>query len=390
MKSWIALFSVVVLVGLLSQCEIPKATLETNIGPHTSAQFNALTREEQIKTCAGCHTEAFENEMKGPHAHSYKALDELQSYMQTPDYHLAFYKDFVHESRPVQCMGCHAPEDLFANFYVDHLVAPDSLIASWHAAKPKLPKPRKNGLQSGVDCLTCHYDGAQVITSGDFVPSTTMPPAKSCSPKASAFFSSDYSCYSCHSVSFEGRAHPEPLANQQSDNTNPTCISCHQEYDEHGKGTHYFYWKTDAPDKVRPERLSKFFEPIQAIRKANEVEVMWMNTLMPHPMSRAPEWYLDVAITNTTGAVQAEHRTYINRKEEHDRTVLKTFGKNVLPGAFGFDPVYKLDTLVMVLPLKKTASSEPLTVKTRAYAKSQYWHHDSIGVLQATHEKGVR
>jgi hypothetical protein len=388
MKHWTAIAIIAIIAGILSQCGSP-GRQPMQIGPYAPEQFNALGREQQIMTCAGCHPAQYANEQLGPHAHSYRALEDLDAYQAHPDYHLGFYAEFVGRSRDVQCMGCHAPEDLFSAFYSEHLTAPDSLIASWHEAKPKLPIPRTKGQHTGVDCLTCHYDGHQVITSDGFTPSPGIRPEQSCSPRPSAFFASDYSCFSCHSVSFEGRPAPPGLASLSSDDRPPSCISCHQQYDANGKGTHYFYWKLDPANRPKPPHLAEFFAPCTAIRKADSVEVRWMNSLMPHPMSRAPEWFLDIALTDSTGTELARQRAYINRKEEHDRTVRKTFGRNVLPGTFGFDPVTG-DTLTVTFPLQRGWAAKGLHVNTEAYSKSQYWHHDSIGVRQAGHRMEVK
>lgn len=388
MKHWIIISVIAITAGILSQCSnLGKPPAQ--IGLYTSKQFNALNREQQIMTCAGCHPSQYENEQLGPHAHSYHALEELDAYQAHPDYHLDFYAAFVGKSRDVQCMGCHSPENLFSAFYSHHLTAPDSLIASWHKEKPKLPIPRTSGQHTGVDCLTCHYDGHQVITSGGFTPSSGISPEQSCSPKPSAFFSSDYSCYSCHSVSFEGREAPSALATTRPEDREHSCIGCHQQYDANGKGTHYYYWKHNPADRPNPPHLAQFFAPCAAIRKADSVEVKWMNSLMPHPMSRAPEWFLDIALTDSTGTELDRQRVYINRKEEHDRTVRRNFGASVLPGAFGFDPVLG-DTLTVTFLRQKGWLARGLWISTGAYSKSQYWHHDSIGVQQAEHRMEVR
>lgn len=381
MKHWIIVSVIAIIVGVLSQCTNFHSE-SIQIGPYTSNQFNALNREQQIRTCATCHQEQHENEQLGPHAHSYRSLEHLDSYLSHPDYHLGFYKELVESSREVQCMGCHAPVPLYTDLYKDHLTAPDSLIESWYSAKPALPKARSTGRNTGVDCITCHYDGQRVVTSSDFVSDKYLRTETTCSPLPSAFFASDYNCYGCHSVTFEDR-HKDIL--RISDGTgqqSTSCIGCHQEYDIKGRPTHYFYWKHDPPSKQKPDKLRDFFKPEVVRMKGGSIELNWVNILMPHPMSRAPEYFLDYYALTENGDTIASERRYINRKAEHDRTMTRALGRNVLPGVFGFDPIHLSDTLKTGISIPKKYQAERISVSISAYSKSQYWHHDSLGVLQ--------
>ncbi len=384
------IFLVAVVVIILPQCaRNSKKPAGQNDKAHSlSVAFNNLSRENQVQECAKCHRQEYENELKGPHANSYKVIIKHKEYIHKPAYECSFYAKYVDKEEKHSCIGCHASDNIYQTYYTAYLTNPDSIIQERMAGHTPLPQGRseKQGYITGVDCITCHYNGESVVTSASFVATkgTTTPPY--CSPSGSKFFSKDYNCLNCH---LSGMAANHSLY----DNYSPgkaTCVSCHQEYDVQGKGTHYYYWRYDPAEKHRPETLLSFYEPTKAIYAPGKVVAYWQNTSMPHLMGEADEFVLDFKVIDKKGRSWGSKKLRFNCKDFHDKAMMKPFDGNVLPGTAGIRPLYDHAPITIDIPILANTPKGEVSLQCEVFSKAQYWLNDSIGVLQKSTNTAIR
>lgn len=343
--------------------------------------FNALSRQEQVMVCASCHPTQYENEMAGPHANAYSKLMEHVQHVNGPDYHLPFYADFVNMVQGQTCISCHATDNLYEHYFkAEHTV--DNLINLYNDGVTRLPQVRTDPKShfTGVDCLTCHYDGSNVVTNGPFTPNKNLTDGQSCLPVGSAIFQSDFNCMPCHAPNMtEDHTFYYP-----GTEAGATCVSCHQEYDAKGKGTHYYYWRFDPDNKVRGSKLTGFYEPHRVERSGEMVLVHWNNRNLPHRISDCPELVLSFTVKDSLGKVYGTGELRINRKTDHDRVMegAGVFKGHELPGTVGCSP--KLNGVDTVIPivLKNPPARSRLQLEVTALSKPHYWEGDSIGVIK--------
>ena len=366
---------------ILPQCmrDSNRPLVKHSAKEHTlSSAFNKLSRQQQIQECAKCHKSEYENELIGPHHSSYSMVQKHKAYIHNPKYESVFYAKYVDKAENESCLHCHAADNIYQTYYAAYLTNPDSLIDIWKQNKSKLPSQQAGDYTTGVDCMTCHYDGSSVVTNASFKSTTSSP--SYCSPKGSKLFSSDYNCIACHITG---------MTADHSIYTNPTppntsCVSCHQEYDANGKGTHYYYWRYDPASKPKPATLTAFYPPYKAVLKPGKVVAYWQNTSMPHLMGEADEFVMEFKVVDKNNKVWGSKKVYFNCKDFHDKSMVQNFGGNVLPGVSGLNPGYKQAPTIVDIPLAKNAPLNQLSLKFNAFNKPQYWLNDSTGVLQGS------
>ena len=66
----------------------------------TLAEFNQLSRIEQVKMCGSCHPKQYESEMKGPHANAYKMLEAHFNYIGSEEKQLGVIAQELEEIFP--------------------------------------------------------------------------------------------------------------------------------------------------------------------------------------------------------------------------------------------------------------------------------------------------
>lgn len=336
--------------------------------------FKKLTRQQQNEKCGSCHKEIYENEKNGPHANAYKMLSSHFDFIESPAYDFDGYRHFL-EFNKKDCESCHAAqnlyEDVFKSFddtsysHID-FYKPHAMFVSLRSIEER---------STGVDCMTCHYNGQRVVTSADFKPSNTGECPTFCRPVASKLFSSNLNCYPCHA---EQVGDLEKLGSVSG--TSKTCASCHSETNTAGKYTHYTYWAHNPEDKKLPERLN-IFNDIRASRntKTGCIEFFWLNNSLPHITSVCTELVAFVAV-KYGGAVVAKDTIRLNRKTQHERE-LAQFVPSGFPGIYGKEFKGLNDTIKSKISLRPNASLENYSVSILGIKKEQYWLNDSISSI---------
>ncbi|MCF8256207.1 MAG: cytochrome c family protein [Flavobacteriales bacterium] len=341
--------------------------------------FDGMGREQQVMVCAGCHQQQHANEMAGPHANAYKNLTGHIEESNGAEYPHRFYTDFLNKVGERECMACHATENLFGNWFTSTDEMDGMGVASADGSM-RFPKARADRASqiTGVDCLTCHYDGKHVVAGKDFMPTPGMDPLLSCTPRASALLSSDKSCLPCHASNM---ADMDNIYFRGADD-GQTCISCHGEFDSEGRSTHYTYWRHDPTDKPVNERLSRFYEPLSVHLKGGNAIVRWKNDHMPHRIGECPEMVIDMRVTDTSGHSFGTGELRFNLKNLHDDNMLGAFDGKMFPGLNGISPVIgETDTLIEIA-LEGKWDISTLRLEVSGLSKPQYWTHDSVGVVR--------
>jgi len=379
----VVLSAVLAVVTSLYRCSGVLSTTEASGLPEN---FNALGRQEQVLVCASCHPKQYENEMAGPHANAYDKLMLHINETQVTTYPHAFYGNFINGLDDQVCASCHATGDLFQ----DYFSAPDNGSPKHWKEENHFPLPTgrsdTSSFRMGVDCLTCHYDGKRVMAAGNFVASDTLNPLLSCLPVASTVLSSDLGCMPCHP---DNRVNDNELYYTGLE-PGKNCISCHQEKDGSGKGTHYYYWKYDSEQRTKANPLLSFYAPASISIENNNVLVRWKNENLPHAIGQCPEMVVKITVEdkNQTSLAGADLR--FNRRDYYGAKMLQMFGGNTLPGVSGFMPVlYKTDTMI-VLPIPARKVEDAVVVTVNGISKTQYWHHDSTGVVRYSKQTQLR
>ncbi len=326
--------------------------------------------------------------MAGPHANAYLKLNEHVGYVNSKGYHLQFYTDFVNNVQGQVCATCHATDNLYEHYFKqEHSV--NNLIQLYNDGVTRLPKVRQDvsSYSTGVDCMTCHYNGKKVVTNSSFVSNPDIVSKNSCLPIGSDIFKSNFNCMPCHSPNMT--EHHTFYYPETKEGT--SCISCHQEYDDSGKGTHYYYWRFDPKNKERGKLLTDFYKPKRIERKGDKILVQWDNNYMPHRVSDCPEQILYFEVKDTIGMVYGNGELRINRKKQHDQDMADAhvFKENSFPGINGISPVLNKSDTVITISLKPNPKAMPLFLDVRALNKPQYWESDSLGIIRFRHRIAI-
>lgn len=276
------------------------------------------TRTQQVEKCGSCHKEVYNNWKMGPHANAFSKLESHDLMLDSSKNFPHGYNQYVEDNMEKICASCHTGQNIFeTNFMgVDHLMSPhliskDSLPHVFEQAYTRDLKNRE-GLLSGVDCITCHVQGDKVVTNFHSQASDTLGLIKS------NIFSSNMSCYSCH--------HHQVITMKElvRDKVIPFevgCVNCHQEYDEKKKGVHYFYWRNDHDSKKRPAHLNIFECArlfVERTEDGYELRFTWTNTIMPHGFSECGEAKCKVVAVQKNGSKSVLLEQYLNRKNFFD------------------------------------------------------------------------
>jgi len=390
-KTYFVYLSLLVFIAAVTQCNSRgnKGVAQGRDLHHPLIDsFNSLTREQQVKTCGACHRQEYENEMKGPHANSYKNLQAhfaltASGRLKCPEYE-TYSKKMANEplsetNTSLMCVTCHALPNMYQTMLFEPNRNADSLKV--FLEELHLPPAARTGslasLNTGDDCLTCHYNGTNVVTNAGFTQTktTTCPPY--CSPVGSALFSSNNNCIVCHKeevadmVKLPGMATPE---------TN--CLKCHQQYDEKGKGTHYIYWQFDSADKPKPDRLIVFDDITARYDAAHKwVLIERKNTRVPHPLTKCTETAALFEVTNKQGKILGKGELRLNRREEHYQVLQPYWGDKPVPGKNGFSIPLDGTVLHDTIPNINATGAASLHLKITGIKKEQYWLPDSTGLV---------
>ena len=348
--------------------------------------FNALSRQEQVLVCASCHPKQYENEMAGPHANAYSKLMLHVNELKSTNYPHKFYSDFIAGLNENACTSCHATGNLFEEYFTSK---DSSHPVQWKSDNPfPLPSSRvdKYSFATGVDCITCHYDGKDVLAGNGFIPTSNLNDELTCKPLKSTVLSSDISCMPCHPDNRVSESSLYYPGNSEKDN----CVSCHQERDKSGKGTHYYYWKYDSKERAEANPMLTFYAPKEISLKGNTALIRWKNTQLPHATGLCPEMVISIDVQDGEGKSKGSANLRFNRRDYYGAKMLQFFGGNQLPGISGIlSELHSTDT-VLVIPLTEVNPNSPLFVDVKGRSKTQYWIEDSLGVIRYQHRSQIR
>lgn len=339
--------------------------------------FKKLPRGLQIQKCAECHKQEYDNEMAGPHANAYKNLVAHKEFVNSDKYDCWFYTGLINQHYE-DCANCHAPENMLQDRLLNSNKYTNEFVAK--LLKQTLPgtKSRANGVSrmTGIDCFSCHYDGDRMISllhkpqRDDSLPQNQ---------NLATITKNNLNCYPCHMESFQTL--DAGLAIKKTGNTQ--CLSCHQEHNSSGKGSHYFYWRHDLTSKLSPlvRGIIDDFRP-EIIERENIVRISWTNTTYAHKLGMCPERILQCEILDKDSVILATKEIRVNNKEEYGKKMYQELHNNLLYGEAGDEVFLNGEVHVYDLQLKSVEKASMMRIKY--FNKAQYWFPDSLGTLMAT------
>jgi len=335
-------------------------------------EFQKLSRTDQLSKCASCHKQEFDNEAKGPHAHAYLSLTEHSDYVNSPAYDCDFYTTHVNKSFE-HCLGCHTPQNIFQTLLFDSFNDPLRLAEKLLQESHPRPVTRQNEQVTGIDCMSCHFDGKQMVSLKHKFNADDTIASKQTLPQLVA---NNLNCYLCHADVV--RNFSADIAIKRTGAA--LCVNCHMETDANNKRTHYFYWQHDAQDKFNPKpgQLMNDFSFTLAQDKKSGV-ITWDNKSIPHKISPGPEVVLFCEVLNKDSVVLGNKVIRINKKKEFDEEMYKPMGNNYHRGVLGDDVPLKGEKITYSVALKNAASAA--VFKISLMHKSQYWFPDSLGKI---------
>ena len=380
---WGCILSIVIFGSLNTKSIDTKSGANEPMGKLYDADFNKLSRVEQIKKCGECHQSEYKNELEGPHYAAFAALMEHKKFVNSDQYKCNFYRDFVNKKCTSSCNGCHASINLF-EVTLKAYRSPDSLIAALLLCDYFQMNARDNfnNQSTGVDCITCHFDGKGVLSRNERYKKPSTAP---CNPKYASFLENrSMSCYPCHIDETKTWVN---INAKYSDRFN-SCNTCHEKQDSKGHGTHFYYWtreKRDDQNKVYTQLSDDF--SIQDNKSNGNFYIKWTNKSIPHILGLCPELIIKFEVLDIDSVVLGKAAIRINRKKEYDKIIYENVGEHSLPGLLGDDiPTYG-EEKVYSINIRNRAKAKIL--KINITKKAQYWFPDSLGTVTFSKTKPV-
>src|SRR6185436_4539935 len=118
-----------------------------------------------------------------------------------------------------------------------------------------------------------------------------------------------------------------------------TCVSCHFEYDENNRTTHYMYWRHDPPQKKKEAVRSGIFDDFTVTvkkdngRKATLV-MEWANKRAPHRMTETEDFIVVVTLNDNREKLILSDTVRVNDKAKADKDIKEPIFKgNEVPGS---------------------------------------------------------
>ena len=339
--------------------------------------FLKLSRQEQVQKCGSCHQQQFENELKGPHSHAYQMLKEHRDFVNSDKYDCGFYTHQVNGDFE-GCTGCHTPQNIFQTILKDSVKPAKVITAELIKESHLRPDTRvgENLRATSIDCFSCHFDGEQMISlKHEPAPDDSIAEKQT----VEVIAQNNISCFLCHADVVK-TINPQFAINKTR---SVLCINCHQEYDESGKSTHYYFWNKDPKEKVNRKIFSLLDDFHFKIAKgANSGEINWINTTIPHPMSPGPEMVFRCEVLDKDSIVLGRKTIRTNKKKQFDAEMYTHLGNNNYYGEYGDEVTF--DGTPLVYQMKISNASKAEFFKISLVHKAQYWFPDSLGVLTAT------
>lgn len=373
-KNILVFFSLIMIgVIFIQSCFTKKSDVAEYHSFITTSEFKSAARPKQIERCASCHQEIAQNEALGPHAAAYKSLTSHREFVNSEAYDCWFYTKRVNNTFE-GCVGCHAPENLYETFLYDSLGNTTQFVEK--ILNIPHPSPTKRGVENritGIDCLSCHYNGENILSLAH-IPSADDADVKK--QTLAKITENNLVCYPCH-FDVAKSLTPQLAINRTGA---AVCVNCHQEKNESGKPTHYFYWQHDSPEKTNPKIdwiMNDFSLTIKPTGK--EATLTWKNTSIPHRISPGPELIIHCEVLNADSTILGAQKIWVNQKATFDKEMYEHHDNNNLPGTMGIDVPLDGNPIPYTFPIKsgKTATFYRLSV----FHKSQYWFPDSLSTL---------
>jgi hypothetical protein len=371
MKAKTAAFSIICAIALLifSQCKWGNAEKKQ----HDFAQlqeFKKLNRVDQVKKCGSCHKAEYDNEMKGPHAHAHTNLEAHINFINGAKYDYADYKTFVNNNNDL-CYTCHTSKNIYEGVF--------AMAGNDFGMNPNGKMEMRNTTErtTGIDCITCHFDGERVVTDGEFKPAenTTNCPSY-CSPIASKFFGTNANCQPCHMEQFD-----DVSALNTSSQAHLTCGGCHDEKNAQGKYTHYTYWAHNPTDKTEPENLDLFNGLSASYLPGDKaVKIVWQNKYMPHRSSACTELVALIEIKDGDKTIKRDTMR-LNRRTKHLDDISHKMVFKDFPGITGYEFKTLGDSLVKIIVAPAPSKHSNYSISVTGIKKEQYWLNDSINTV---------
>lgn len=353
---------------ILGTCIFNNCMPDVTSKPKTHYYDSTLTRSEQIKKCGTCHKDVYESWKIGPHANAYKTLGIHLGLTDTSKNFPKEYHGYVSAMMGKVCTSCHTGQNIFeTNFKGIHHNENPQLVKKNDfpmAFKQALSRDvgNKFELMTGVDCITCHSQNGKIITKFSSNVAYTLGLIRS------RFFSDNMSCYSCHHHQVETM---KQLVNEKKIASEISCVNCHQEYTNKGKGTHYFYWRNDSARKVRPKHLNIFDCVKLTVENKKMLRFSWTNTIMPHGFSECGDAKCIIIIVYKDGKSKRVIEQVINRKDFFDER--KEFPPHFHTGKNGNHFEYK-NPILKEVKLQNELQIDYFIVL--GLVKPQYWSKD--------------
>lgn len=327
MKIYYVIFSLISISFFLAHCQDSNKMEDKHMDSvsehHIESSEDPIDRVKAIQKCASCHQEEYKNWLLGPHANAYKTLNNYIKLVDSSNLFHISYKNFVtRRSSSTFCLNCHASKNLYESVFkgVEYESDENHFTNEFYPAlinTNAISRSTNNlNLTTGIDCFTCHKSGEKIITKESYTKNSTKANNNNCELIASKFFSSNINCKPCHSHEVGTM---KALVTKGYIKNEINCTSCHMERDEKGKPTHYFYWKHDAPEKRRPEKLNLFSDLYAKIKYTNKGQILffhWGNNYIPHDFSVSGEAMVTVEVKNKKGELLMDFNENINRKEK--------------------------------------------------------------------------
>jgi hypothetical protein len=381
MKKFIYLLLLMFAIAVVTKCGSDNSTkaVSESMQTNKAAEYVTMTHEERkakILECAGCHKKEYDNEMIGPHANAYKSLmTHKEEHEQNPKE----YMNFIHSNMNKECVKCHATENLYQTVFagLEHEKDVNKFNAAHFPEMFKIPQPRADTLSwiTGIDCLTCHSVGNAVV--GSFHENNENKKA-ACKPIASAFFTGNTNCYSCHfsiNNSMSDNIHNQQITAKMN------CNSCHIETDENGAKTHYFFWRHDSPEKQKHALLKKAFENFVITRNPDDNEnftVTWQNQSSPHGLAQCTELLVICRFVGNNKKIIATHKIRANSKPTIDKDLAPQLGFQEMPGETGYSFLPNEKAFMKQLKVKNGGNVKEIILEY--YEKPQFWIADELAM----------
>jgi len=353
------------------------------MGKLYDSDFNKLSRVEQIKKCGECHKSEYKNELEGPHYAATAALMGHKSFVNSDKYKCSFYTDFVNKNYSSACFGCHASVNLFESTLKTYKNS-DSLSAALLSCNffKMTARDNINNQSTGVDCITCHFDGKGVLSGNE---KYKQPSTAPCNPKYASFLKNiSMSCYPCHFDETKTWVN----INGKYPDMSISCNTCHEKQDSKGVGTHFYYWtreKRDDQNKVYSQLVDDF--SIQDNKANGNSYIKWINKSVPHILGLCPELIIKFEVLDINSVVLGKVAIRVNRKKEYDKIIYENIDKHSLPGLFGDDiPPYGEERTYLINIRNR---AEAKTLKIEISKKAQYWFPDSLGMVTFSKVKSL-